>query len=149
MLWLLSLGSQLELRYGPRRLAVLVVLIAAVSNFCQYCFSTVELRGLVPVVTQSSPYFGGMSGVVFGLFGFVWMKAVYEPGSGLYVSPANIFLMIVWLILCMTGKVGPIANTAHLVGLAVGMLAGYASAWWNDFGGAGAGPEPGPAEPEE
>jgi GlpG protein len=88
--------------------------------------------------------------VVFGLFGFVWMKAVYEPGCALYVSPANIFLMVIWLILCMTGAVGPIANTAHLVGLAVGMLSGYASAWWNGFGGAaGPGPEPGPTEPEE
>src|SRR5262245_1280530 len=145
MLWLFTLGSQLEVRYGPRRLALLVILIAATSNLCQYFFSTVVLEGWAPVVARSYPLFGGMSGVVFGLFGFVWIKAVYEPGCGLYVSPTAIVLMMISLILCMTGAVGPIANTAHLVGLSVGMLSGYVSAWWNGFGS----PTPEPQEPPE
>jgi hypothetical protein len=42
--------------------------------------------------------------------------------------------MIFWLVLCMTGQIGPIANTAHLVGLGVGMVEGYLSARWNNFG---------------
>jgi GlpG protein len=139
MLWLIALGGLLEPRYGMWRFALLVVLIAAVSNFCQYQFSTVALVD-GEVVTQSRPLFGGMSGVVFGLFGFVWIKSVYEPGCGLYVTPGTVLLMLAWLVLCMTGFVGSIANTAHLVGLAVGMLTGYASAWWNGFGQAKAEP---------
>ncbi|MBI1913787.1 MAG: rhomboid family intramembrane serine protease [Planctomycetes bacterium] len=142
MIWLFLLGTQLELRYGIGRFALLVVLMAAPSHLCQYFFSTIVLEGWVPVVTRSSPAFGGMSGVVYGLFGFVWMKAVYEPGCGLYVSPTNIVVMMLWLILCMTGAVGPIGNTAHLVGLAVGMLSGYVSAWWNGFGTVRIPPEP-------
>src|SRR5438270_379342 len=70
MLWLFSLGGQLELRYGSARLVVLVLLMAVPSNLCQYFFSTIVIEGWKPVVTQSSPLFGGMSGVVFGLFGF-------------------------------------------------------------------------------
>src|SRR5262249_2909262 len=144
MPWLFALGSQLELRYGPWRLALLVVLLAVTSNLCQYFFSTVTVEGGALTVTESRPAFGGMSGVVFGLFGFVWMKAVYEPGCGLYVSPGNILLMVAWLFLCMTGQVWPIPNTAPLVGLAAGMIAGYSSAAWNDFG-----QPPGPDAPEE
>jgi len=133
MLWLIALGGQLEPRCGSWRFALLVVLLASLSNLCQYFFSTVALEGGQWVV-ESRPRFGGMSGVVFGLFGFVWMKTVYERNSGLYISPGNVVLMLFWLLLCMTGKVGPIANTAHFVGLVVGMLAGYTSAWWNGFG---------------
>ncbi len=146
MLWLSALGSQIEMRYGSRWLLLLVMLVAVASNLCEYFFGTVTLDGWMPVVPQPSAYFGGMSGVVFGLFGFVWMKTVYEPGSGLFVSPGSVLLMMLWLLLCMTGAVGRIANMAHLVGLSVGMLAGYAGAWWNDFGGGvpeapGAGPD--------
>jgi rhomboid protease GlpG len=133
LLWLVALGGVLEPRYGTWRFGLLVVLIAAVSNLCQYLFSTVALVD-GKLVTESRPLFGGLSGVVFGLFGFMWIKAVYEPGCGLYVTPGSVMLMMAWLLLCMTGLVGPIANTAHLVGLAAGMLTGYASAWWNGFG---------------
>jgi GlpG protein len=143
MLWLVALGRQLERRNGSVRLALLILLIAVPSNLCQYFFSTVVLEGWKLKVTQSLPLFGGMSGVVFGLFGYVWMKAVYEPGCGLSVRPGSILLMMGWLILCMTGAVGRIANMAHLVGLAVGMVSGYVSAWWNGFGTAGSPGEPG------
>lgn len=33
--------------------------------------------------------------------------------------------MLGWLVLCMTGYLGPIANMAHLTGLLVGMGMGY------------------------
>src|SRR5262249_21988402 len=61
MLWLFGLGTQLELRYGTSRLALLFLLIAVPSNLCQYFLSTVTLDGM-RLVTQPSPFFGGMSG---------------------------------------------------------------------------------------
>lgn len=137
MLWMIALGGQLEPRYGTWRFGLLVVLMAVLSNLCQYYFATLKLDN-GQLVRESWPLFGGMSGVVFGLFGFIWMKTVYEQGCGLYISPGNIVLMLFWLVLCMSGLIdkwiGPVANTAHVVGLVVGMLSGYASAWWNNFG---------------
>ena len=41
------------------------------------------------------------------------------------MHPNNVTIMIVWLLLCMTGALGPIANGAHGVGLVVGLLAAY------------------------
>jgi len=35
--------------------------------------------------------------------------------------------MLVWLVLCYTGLVGRVANTAHLAGLLLGMAGGYLS----------------------
>lgn len=110
MLWLNQLGGLIEIRRGTRYFVLLVLLIAVTSNLAQYF--------------TSGPAFGGMSGVVFGLFGYVWMKSRYEPGSGFYLDPTTVFLMIAFLVACYTGYIGRIANTAHTVGLIVGMLVG-------------------------
>jgi GlpG protein len=72
---------------------------------------------------------GGMSGVVYGLFGFYWMKATYDPGSGLYMPPSTVIIMVGWLLFCMFPGIEQIgmpnvANWAHGVGLLVGIAAG-------------------------
>jgi GlpG protein len=41
-----------------------------------------------------------------------------------------VIIMLGWLVLCFTGRVGPIANLAHLGGLIVGALAGWLAANW-------------------
>lgn len=111
-----SLAGLLEMRYGSARLVGLVLFIAVLSNLGQYIWS--------------GPEFGGMSGVVFGLFGFAWMKSRFDPSSGLYLDPASITMMLFFLVLCMTGLVGHIANAAHLIGLLAGTAAGYAPIAW-------------------
>jgi GlpG protein len=66
-----------------------------------------------------------MSGVVFGLFGYVWMMSKFAPFSGYVIAPANVAMMVIWFFICLTGAVGHIANWVHGVGLAVGLAAGY------------------------
>jgi GlpG protein len=65
-----------------------------------------------------------MSGVVFALFGYIWMKSLHEPEQGMFVHPNTVTIMLFWLVLCMTGLVGPIANAAHVAGLVVGVVFG-------------------------
>lgn len=129
MIWLWDLGGQIERRYGAWRILLLIVSIAAISNLAQYFLSRPALDGFALVRGQPNPNFCGMSGVVFGLFGYIWLKTHHEPNCGLILMPTTVFLMIAWLIVCMTGLVGPIANTAHLTGLVTGSLAGAISAW--------------------
>jgi GlpG protein len=40
--------------------------------------------------------------------------------------PQTVWIMLGWLVLCMTGLVGPIGNAAHVAGLLVGMAAAAA-----------------------
>ena len=68
--------------------------------------------------------FGGISGVVCALFGYIWMKGLYEPEQGMVLHPNSITMVLLWLALCMTGWMGPIANAAHVVGLIVGVAFG-------------------------
>ena len=116
--WIITVeGTMIELRRGTLRLSLLVLVSAVVSNLGQYFYmERVNVEGL--------HLFGGLSGVGYALFGYLWMKGQYEPESGLTLHPYTIFAMLSWLALCMTGSLGPVANAAHLVGLFVGVTFG-------------------------
>jgi GlpG protein len=78
---------------------------------------------------RSGPNFGGMSGVIFALFGYAWMQSRYVPGSGLYLPGQTIILCLLWLFACNIQEKMPIANMAHGAGLAVGIVLGLAPRW--------------------
>jgi rhomboid protease GlpG len=113
MLWLRDLGSIIEGRQGGWHLLVLLLVFAGLSNFGQYYVS--------------GPGFGGMSGVVYGLLGYIWIRGKFDPGSGLFLHPSTVNMMLIWFVLCYTNLLGPVANTAHAVGLVAGMGWGYLS----------------------
>jgi GlpG protein len=114
MWWLLDLGAAIERRFSSHYLLLLVLVIACLSNLAEYAFS--------------SPSFGGMSGVVFGLFGFIWMRGKFDPNAGIFMPPQTVIFLMIWFVVCLTGYVGLIANYAHAGGLIVGGLWGYVSA---------------------
>jgi GlpG protein len=111
MLWLYSLGNMMEIRQGSWFLGIFIAVTAAGSNLAQYLIST--------------PYFGGMSGVLYGLLGYCWMKAKYDPGSKIYLHRITVFMMIGWYFLSLTGLLGHMANVAHSAGLIIGIAWGF------------------------
>jgi GlpG protein len=120
MWMLLDFGRIVERRRGSLWMAAMAVVIAIPSNLAQYRWD--------------GPEFGGMSGVLYGLFGYVWMKHRYDPSAGIRLNPRFIVVMVGWFFLCMTGKVGPIANMAHSVGMVTGMAIGLAPVVWRKLG---------------
>jgi GlpG protein len=115
MLWLHDLGSMIEARKGTWALLALVLVIAATSNVAQY--------------VVSGPAFGGMSGVVYGLLGYVWMQGRYNPAAGLGLHPQTVAMMIVWFFLCLFGVIPGVANTVHAVGAGIGIAWGFLAAY--------------------
>lgn len=109
MMWLWDLGRAIEGRQGPRFLALFVFTAGIAANLAQYLIT-------------GSPYFGGMSGVVYGLLGYLWMRG---PSLGIHLHQSTVIMMLVWYVLCWTGLVGPIANWAHTGGLLIGVAWGY------------------------
>jgi GlpG protein len=117
MWWLVDLGTLIEIRRGTLRLALLILVSAVISNFGQYYW--------MERTDPGEPHlFEGMSGVVYALFGYIWMKGLYEPEQGMILHPNTITIMLLWLVLCMTGAIGPIANAAHFMGLVAGVALG-------------------------
>ena len=116
MYWLHYLGGQIEAVKGKLYLVVIVLASSAAASIGQ---------NLV-----SGPSFGGMSAVNYGLFGYIWMMMRYQPREGLGLPSSTVLILMAWLVICMTGVVGPVANTAHVVGLVVGMGAGLLPPSW-------------------
>lgn len=113
MLAWMQLGSAIERVFGTRLLLAQVVLIGVASNLGQFI-----LHG---------PNFGGISGVLFGIFGYAWIRGKYDPGCGVRMPEQAVVMMLIWFGICFTGLL-PIANTAHTVGLVMGGAWGYLAA---------------------
>lgn len=110
MLWWWILGGMIERYQSSFQLAMLTLGIGLVSNAAQYYVS--------------GPNFGGLSGVIYGLIGYLWLYGLVNPRGGYQLRPAIVNFMLVWLVLGFTGLVGPVANTAHLSGLVAGLVIG-------------------------
>ncbi|MEO5804067.1 MAG: rhomboid family intramembrane serine protease [Verrucomicrobiota bacterium] len=121
MMWLRDLGTMIESRESSWRLLFLVLIIAAGSNLAQFFIRVPAF----PPLDGGHPNFGGMSGVIYGLFGYVWMRGKFDARPHLILHKSTVSTMMIWLVLCMTGLIGPIANLAHLFGLLIGMAAGF------------------------
>lgn len=117
MIWFYQFATMIESLKGSVRLAVLILCVAVISNVAQ---------AIAPAAWDGGPFFGGMSGVLYGLFGYIWMKAWYGSEPGFLITQGTIIILLGWLFLCMTPAIAKVANVAHVVGLIVGMVAGYA-----------------------
>jgi GlpG protein len=124
---LYSFGSLVEDRRGSRFLLALILALAVLSNIGQAMESNFR---------QHIPLFGGMSGVVYGLFGYVFIKSRFDSKEQYYLSPGTTFMAMLWFTLCilrgippfdglLAGAIPPIANTAHAVGLIAGAGIAY------------------------
>lgn len=113
-LWLWDLGRRLEYYLGKPHLIVFFLVTAIAANLAEFAWS-------------NTINFGGMSGFVYAMVGFIAVRQKIDPHPLINVPPALIGFMLFWLVLCMTGAVdyfisGSVANAAHLGGLIAGAI---------------------------
>lgn len=120
MLALFHFGTMIERRRGIRYYLLLALALAIFSNACQGWLG--------------SPRAFGMSGVIYGLFGYVWMRMKYQALEGYFVHPTTIFMLMIWFVICFMG-VTPmrVANVAHASGLGLGLAIGAGPFLWRRF----------------
>jgi len=120
MLWLYQLGRQIEAQESSRYVAVMVLILAMSCHTAQYLVS--------------GPLFVGMSGVVYGLLGYIWMMTRLQVATQYLLSEQTVMFMLVWLGLCLVHIIPNVANTEHVVGLLIGVIWGYArSGGWSQM----------------
>lgn len=115
---LIYFGRQIEAARGTLRLAALVVLIGVGSNYGQYLVS--------------GPSFGGMSGVAYGLLGYLVVMSRWAPRAGMLLEPRVALSGAIWFVVCLTGAIGPVANTAHGAGFVLGACFGGFGVWLHE-----------------
>ena len=123
MLWLWELGRRLERQFGAVHLLSVVFFIAVLSNLYQ---------------AASTPYafFGGMSGVIYGLLGYCGVFNLINPHKAFVLPPSVYILMLLSLVIGWLGLfefLARMANTAHLSGLLWGCFIAVPSALLSRF----------------
>ncbi|MFT5759443.1 MAG: GlpG protein [Alteromonadaceae bacterium] len=112
LLWWWQLAGIVEKQQGKQRLLLIFLFTAIASNLAQYYLV--------------SPYFGGLSGVVYGLVGYCWLLGILNKDSKIYLSNSYFVFLLVWLVLGFVDILPMnIANYAHLVGLLAGLLLAF------------------------
>lgn len=115
MLWLWEFGRRIEAVQASWAMLLLIVVLALFSNTVQYLYS-------------GSIYFGGMSGVVYGLFAYIWMWQLFDPTKNLSLPGALVFFLLLSLIIMTAIDLDFIADEAHVGGFLAGMVYGAATA---------------------
>lgn len=115
-LWVWEFGRRMERLAGRTSFILIVLAITIGANLGQYLW-------------EPNQIFGGLSGLVYGLLGYVWVRNSIAPHPLLRVPPGIVSIMLIWLLICWLGVVdlfmqGGVANGAHIVGLIIGMVFG-------------------------
>lgn len=132
LIWFAFLGNQMEKRIGGWKFAFFIVIVAVISNTAQYL--------------MSGPNFLGLSGVVMGMAGFIFIRQAKAAWEGYSIQRPTLYFLAFYVLalvalqavslgLELAGKqsIAPnIANTGHVVGALVGLALGslnFFSAW--------------------
>lgn len=120
MFMLVSFGRMVERWMGTPRFALLVLVCAIVPNLFQ---------GLAPPWMHGTPFFVGFSGVLYGLFGYVWIRTSINPGHGITIPFPMVALFVGVIVLGLSGVIPGwnFADLCHLGGLLVGAAFGFAA----------------------
>ncbi|MEC6824913.1 rhomboid family intramembrane serine protease GlpG [Photobacterium piscicola] len=114
-LWWWLLGGQIERHSGSAKLVQLFLISSLISGFGQFWLD--------------GPNFGGLSGVVYALLGYIWWMGWLAPQRGLVIARSYVVFMLVWLVIGFAEPVGiAIANMAHLMGLLTGCAIAFVDA---------------------
>ena len=122
--WMFLFGTALEERFGPWRMAALVVLLGYASMLPQFVISNYDVER---VSAQRGAV--GLSGVVYGLFGILLVGRKYQADLQAVCSDQTAMLMAGWFVFCILTtqlEVMNVANIAHGAGMLFGALYGAA-----------------------
>lgn len=110
VLWIRDLGGVFERAHTSLRM-----------------FGATLLFGVGGVITElywSQAPAVGLSGVVYGLLGYLYFRGKYDPSFPYQIPRTTMLWMMAWFVLCFVPGFR-IANGAHTAGLVLGSLWGF------------------------
>jgi membrane associated rhomboid family serine protease len=112
--WLWIIGGVLEAGIGRFKWTVLFLAAAVISSGAQFIVS-----GTTGI---------GASGVVYAMFGFLWIGRELYPDFKRVATRQNVTLFLGWMVLCVIATrlhILSVGNTAHVSGLLFGAGAAH------------------------
>ena len=109
-----TFGTYVEERVGPLKTLALFLLLGLASMAAEFAV----LSGGV-----------GLSGIGYGLFGFLWILHSRDPRYADGMDKGTIQTLVAWFFICIfmtVTDIAPVANIAHGVGCLVGAAVGFA-----------------------
>ncbi len=110
LFWWWYIGGMVEKRLGSGKLIVITIISALLSGFIQNKFS--------------GPLFGGLSGVVYALMSYAWLRGERDPQSGVILPRGLIAFILIWLISGWFIS-SDVSHGAHFTGLLVGLAMAF------------------------
>jgi membrane associated rhomboid family serine protease len=112
LFWLWLFGRPVENRLGALRYAAFVMLTAGGSATVEFLSGTVGL---------------GLSGTIYGVFGFLFALRAREEFAARLMTPLVVALLAGWFLACIAAThagLYAVGNVAHGTGLAMGWFIG-------------------------
>lgn len=107
-MWWLVVASIIE-QIDKKPILIILTLITAIgSNTAAYI--------------AYGPWFGGLSGVCYGIIAYSWLRGFLCPLYRQTVNHSLFFAFFILMIIGFTGIFGAMANIAHLAGLLLGLF---------------------------
>ncbi|WP_208950277.1 rhomboid family intramembrane serine protease GlpG [Rahnella sp. ChDrAdgB13] len=111
LVWWWYMASQIEQHLGSGKLFTVTLIAALISGWGQ------------SMVNGS--WFGGLSGVVYALMGYVWLTGVLKPESRLYVPGGLLAISLIFMFIGYATGGAAVANAAHTFGLGLGLVMAF------------------------
>jgi GlpG protein len=119
MYWLHQLGHVVEDKVGGKLYLLSILWISVLSNVGFYLWI--------------GPHFVGMSGVIYGLVGFLWAYQKFSPREFQEFDASTLQFFLLWYMACWllsAAKILHVANSIHGVGLLAGILFALGRVSW-------------------
>lgn len=110
MIWLYQFGNLIEQTDSSHFLLILIIVSGILSNIAQDWMSSYGI-------------FGGMSGVVYALLGYLFIIKKLNPRYPAGIQDNIAYFLIGFMLISAIGLLGDgIADTAHITGFIIGIL---------------------------
>lgn len=112
--WWWVLAREVETRDGHLLLLVLTLGLAIGAGFAQYL--------------AVGPYFAGLSGVTYGLMGWIWGRQTFKAAQyqlPAWLFPLMIFFMLMTMLVDGVGMDLKIGHESHLAGAIIGVVLAF------------------------
>ena len=115
----------MQSRLASGSLPVFASALVLVSSAC--CIGPLAVVLSLVGLTSGTMLAGGMSGVLYGIFGYLFIKSRWEPELGMRIPQSTVVILLAWMLLGFSGVLGDMigvnmANWAHGIGFLTGVV---------------------------